>query len=232
MIRQDYILRMIEEFLQVLSRLNSLKRGQLWGEAGALVDAEFQRLIHASPQAAAQMTETELLAKLIEGEPTQVVHHKALLLTTLLKEAGDLDAAQNRTAESQACYVKGLNVLLEMLARAEASDFPDFVPKVEAFVMVLRDVALPLNTQARLMQHYERLGEFGTAEDALFGMLEAEPGEPKLLDFGIAFYRRLGSQSDAALRAGNLPRAELQAGLAELEKRKATLGQSQPPNSR
>ena len=220
MIRQDYLLRMIEEFMQVLSRINSLKRGQLWREADELIDGEFKRLLRAGAQAAAQMSETELLAKLIQGEPTQVVHHKALLLTTLLKEAGDLALAQRQPTESRACYLKGLSLLLETLAGAEASAFPDFVPKVEVFVQALQDAPLPLNTQARLMQHYERLGEFGKAEDMLFAMLEAEPREPKLLDFGFSFYQRLASQSDAALTGGNLPRAELQAGLAELERRR------------
>jgi hypothetical protein len=95
---------------------------------------------------------------------------------------------------------------------------------VESFVQVLQDTPLPLNTQARLMQHFERLGEFSKAEDALFAMLEAEPREPKLLEFGIGFYARLGAQSDAALSAGNLPRAELQAGLAELERRRRPQG--------
>jgi hypothetical protein len=117
-----------------------------------------------------------------------------------------------------------LNLLLETLARAEVSDFPDFVPKVEAFVEALRDAPLPLSTQVRLMQHYERLGEFGKAEDALFAMLEAEPHEPKLVEFGISFYRRLGSHSDATLSAGHLPRAELQAGLAELARRRRSQG--------
>src|SRR5512135_3611 len=185
MIRRDYILRMIEEFMQVLARLNSLKRGQLWREADEVIDTEFKRLIGGGTQAIAQLSETELLAKLIQGEPTQAIHHKALLLTTLLKEAGDLALAQNRQAESRTCYLKGLNLLLETLARAEAPEVPDFVPKVEIFLNALQDSPLPLDTQARLMQHYERLGEFGKAEDALFAMLEAEPKEPRLLEFGI-----------------------------------------------
>ena len=221
MIRQDYILRMIEEFMQVLSRIASLKRGQLWREADGVLDKEFQRLVSAGAEAVSQMSETELLAKLIQGGPTQVVHHKALLLTSLLKEAGDLALAQNRLAESRTCYLKGLNLLLATLAREEALDLPDFVPKVEVLMNALQDSPLPLDTQARLMQHYERLGEFGKAEDALFAMLEAEPNEPRLLEFGITFYRRLKSQSDASLGAGNLPRAELNAGLAELERRRA-----------
>jgi hypothetical protein len=223
MIRQDYILRMIEEFMQVLSRISSLKRSQRWREADELIDGEIKRLLSAGAQAVAQMSETELLAKLIQGEPTQVVRQKALVLTTLLKEAGDLAVAQDRAAESRACYLKGLNLLLETLARADTAAFPDFVPKVEAFVHALQDAPLPLNTQARLMQHFERLGEFGKAEDALFAILETEPREPKLLDFGIGFYQRLGAHSDSNLSAGNLPRVELQAGLAELERRKADL---------
>jgi hypothetical protein len=43
MIQRDYILRMIEEFMQFLSRLQSLRRGQLWEEAAAALDDEFRR---------------------------------------------------------------------------------------------------------------------------------------------------------------------------------------------
>ena len=59
------------------------------------------------------------------------------------------------------------------------------------------------------MQHYERSQEFAKAEDALFAMLEAEPGNAGLVEFGVAFYERLRGQSDAALEAGKLPRSEL-----------------------
>jgi hypothetical protein len=75
---------------------------------------------------------------------------------------------------------------------------------------------LPLETQARLMQHYEVTGQFAKAEDCLFAMLEAEPGNAALVQFGIAFCERLRGQSDASLASGNLPRPELEASLAEL----------------
>jgi hypothetical protein len=66
------------------------------------------------------------------------------------------------------------------------------------------------------MQHFEQLGEFAKAEDVLFATLDAQPAQPGLREFGMAFYQRLMSKSDAALSAGNLPRPELEAGLAEL----------------
>jgi hypothetical protein len=33
MIRRDYILRMLAEFFEALSRIRSLQKGQKWGEA-------------------------------------------------------------------------------------------------------------------------------------------------------------------------------------------------------
>jgi hypothetical protein len=223
MIRSDYILRMIEEFIQALARINALKRGQLWQEADGAIDAEFKRLVGAGAQVVSQMSETELLAKIIQGEPTQVIHYKARLLATLLSQAGEAATAQNRLEEGRACYLKGLNLLLETMASSETSDSPDFVPTVAAFVIALQDAALPLSTQARLIQHYERVGSFGKAEDALFAMLEVGPNEPKFLDFGIAFYQRLACQSNSNLSAGNLSRAEVHAGLADLERRRRAL---------
>ena len=70
-----------------------------------------------------------------------------------------------------------------------------------------------------LMQHHERTGEFAKAENALFAMLDAEPGNEAIVEFGVAFYKRMLAQSDAALMEGKLPRAEVEEGLKELVQR-------------
>ncbi len=216
MIRRDYLLRMIAEFLELLSRLQSLKRGQKWGEATSLIDTEFQRLIGAGADAVQGLSETELLAKVIQGEATQVVRDKTLMLTALLKEAGDTAAAQGREEQSRAFFIKGLHLLLDVISQGEISDWPDFVPKVEAFIGAIDEGNLPVSTLARLMQHYERAGSFAKAEDALFNIVQAEPRFPGLLEFGTSFYERIGRQRDRVLEEGNLPRSELEAGLREL----------------
>src|ERR1051326_2187608 len=223
MVRRDYILRMIEEFFQALSRIKSLKKSEHLQEADVAVGQEFQRLIGMDAQAVARISETELLALIVRGEPTLAVREKTLMVATLLKEAGDVWTEQGRQDEGRICHLKGLHLLLDTLARGEVFECPQFVPKVEEFMIALQDSALPLETQARLMQHYERLGEFAKAEDALFAMLDAEPEHAPLLELGISFYRRLEGQSDAHLADGNLPRAEVEAGLADLNARKGAL---------
>jgi hypothetical protein len=223
MIRRDYILRMIEEFFQALSRIKSLKDAQQWREANAGIDGEFQRLMGMDAQAVAELSETELLAHIVRGEPTLAVREKTLIMASLLKEAGDVLTEQGRQNEGRTSYLRGLHLVLDTLGRGEVFECPQFVPKVEEFMMALGDSMLPLETQARLMQHYERTGEFAKAEDALFAMLDAEPENAPLLELGISFYRRLESQSDARLNDGNLPRAEVEAGLADLNARKSAV---------
>lgn len=220
MIRRDYILRMIEEFMEFLERLEALKGDRQWRDADAAVDEEFRRLMGTDGRGVLQLSEAELIAKVVEGESTQLVRHKTLLVTTLLKEAGDVAVAQDRENEGREFYIRGLHTLLEVFTRDDVDEYPEFVPKVEVFISALEDSPMPPATRALLMQHYERTGQFGKAEDALYGLLDALPGNADALDFGIAFYRRLEGQADAALAAGNLPRAELEAGLGELQKRR------------
>jgi hypothetical protein len=106
---------------------------------------------------------------------------------------------------------------LYALGQGEASDWPNFVPRVDLFLSLLQDAPLPLATQAGLMQYFERSGQFARAEDMLFNMLESEPGHPGLLDFGVAFYERMRGQSDLSLAEGGLPRTEIEPGLAKFK---------------
>lgn len=227
MLRRDYILRMIEEFIQAVRRIRSLKNAHQWAEADAAIDDEFRRFLGEGAEKVAQLSETELLAKLVQGEPTQSVKDKTLLLVALLQEAGDLAAIQERAFASRTYYLKGLHLLLDVMASGEVYEWPEFVPKVENLLAGLEGAVLPTRTQAMLMHHYERTGQFAKAEDALFSILDGEPAHEQLLQFGLAFYERLQGQSDAALLAGNLPRPEVEAGLAEIKTRLA--GQADLP---
>lgn len=217
MIRRDYILRMIEEFIQALSRLRSLKQGQRWNEAADELDSEFQKLLGEGTESIARLSETELLARLMQDGPTHTLRDKTFMLATLLAEAGDVAGAKDQSATSRECHVKALHLLLDALGRDDVFERPAFVPKIESLRGRLRNEPLPLRTLAMLMQHYERTGEFAKAEDELFAMLDAEPDNDTLKGFGITFYQRLLAQSDATLAAANLPRAEVEDGLKEFK---------------
>jgi tetratricopeptide (TPR) repeat protein len=209
---------MIQEFAEALARIRALKNGEQIGEASLLTETEFKRITGLDSESLLKLSETELLARLIQSEPLHAVREKMFFLTTLLKETGDIAAAEGRVDESRACYLKGLHLLLDSLARGDGFEQPEFVPKVELFVGALDE--LPAHTNVLLMEHYERIGQFGKAEDCLFAILEADPKNQAVLEFGISFHERLLGHSDVRLADGNLPRAEVEASLAELRARK------------
>ena len=214
MLRRDYILRMVEEFIKALSRIRGLKDDERWQEAYVLTEEEFKRTTGLDSESLLRLSETELLARLIQSEPINSTREKMLFLTTLLRESGDILTAQECIEDGRACYLKGLHLLLDSLMRGEVGELPEFVPKVDEFVAALGE--LPLQTSALLMEHYERSGQFGKAEDALYGILDAEPENSTVVEFGISFYERMLRQNDVRLVDGNLPRAEVETGLKEL----------------
>jgi hypothetical protein len=220
MIRRDYILRMIEECIRALAGIAAFKQEQRWDKASEALNGELQRLVGSDAQAIASLSETDLLARLMREGPTHTLREKTLILTTLLKEAGDLAAAKDQNHGGREYYFKALHLLLDILNLEPAFECPEFVPKVEMLVAALQSEPMSVQTQARLMQHYERTGAFARAEDALFAMLDSEPDNPAIVEFGIAFYQRLLTQSDAVLIEGELPRVELDEGLKELQARR------------
>lgn len=217
MVRRDYILRMIEQLAQVLDRTRQQIAARHFGDARAELDKVFTELTGADADSVAKLSETELLAKLTLDAPTTVVREKTLIVVALLQEAGQLQIAEGHEAEGQACWLKALNLLLAIKFQDVEFEFPEFVPKIDFLRDELRDAALPLQTLAALWRHYEHIGAYGRAEDSLSSLLEAEPLNIILQAEAKAFYERLLRQSDYSLESGNLPRAEVQAGLAELQ---------------
>lgn len=219
MLRRDYILVAIEEFAEVLARILGFTKEQQWQAAAATAGQECERLVGVDLEKAVQMTDAELFARLIEGEATHMADTKVFMLATLFKTTGDARAGERRVEESRQYYLKAMDLLLDALDRTALDQRPDFAPTIETLFVGLGDAPLPAKTHALLMRHYERMGEFGKAEDALFAIAELEPPGEELLKFGTDFYDRLSKHSDAALADGNLTRAEAEAGLAEFRAR-------------
>ncbi len=216
MIRRDYLLRMVQEFAEALARIKRRAAAGQYVEAGEDLDKAFLDFIGAGADTVSQLSEMELMAQLTLNEPTHVVRQKSLMLIALLQEAGQLHIAEKRDAEGHACWLKAIDLSLMIQLQDTDFEFPEFVPKIEMLHEELREVSLPLRTQAALWRHYERIGSYGKAEDVMFTLLEAEPDNDALISEARVFYERLLRQSDAALEAGNLPRKEVVSGLAEL----------------
>jgi hypothetical protein len=183
------------------------------------VDAECEKLAAAGALNLVRLSETELLARLAQDQPTSVVRQRLFLMIALLQEAGEIADGEGRQEEARESRLKALHLLLEVSAGHGAVEHPAFVPGVDALVHSLADEPWPARTQVLLMRHYESSGQFGKAEDALFYILDTTSNDPGSLAFGAAFYERILRRTDASLADGNLPRPEAEDGFRELKRR-------------
>ena len=220
---------MIEECIQALTQIRALRKDQRWEEARMAVDAQCEKLAAAGARNLAQLSETELLARLALDQPTQTVRARLFLLISLLQEAAEIATAEGRLDDAREIGLKALHLLLDVSAQDDAGAWPAFVPRAEALVQSLAGAPLPVRTQVLLMRHYESTGQLAKAEDTLFSILDATKDDPASLEFGAAFYERILRQNDAMLLTGNLPRVEAEEGRRELQRRSTALTSPCPP---
>jgi hypothetical protein len=164
------------------------------------------------------LTDTELFAALLHAGELHAQTEKSFMLARVLIEAAEVAEAENHDHTSGVLRLKALHLLLHTALRGDVYEWPEFAPNIDLLLQRLPRPELPVHTQALLMQHFERTGQFAKAEDALHAMLEHFSDNPPLRQMAISFYQRLLAQTDAALEAGNLPREEVQAALAELHR--------------
>jgi hypothetical protein len=219
MIYEDYILRMIRQFAQMLARTLRRIAAKQYSEALAEMDEAARQLLGVDLDTVMRLPHGQLTTLLALGREAAVSDRFAVL-ATLLQQAGVVHAAEDRFAQSREAFLKALHLVLAAWASRQGSALPDFTPAVGDLVAALKQNGLPLETNAALLGYYEQIGEFAKAEDALFEMLDGEPANADIIELGRGFYERLEQQSDTALAAGNLPRDEVAAGLAELQTRR------------
>lgn len=220
MIREDYILRLIRKYAQMVARIAGQNSAQDYRTALQTIDQASMQLLSLNIGAVIRLSPGQLLAILLDGHDPAECRARCTLLVTLLQQAGIAHAAENRPAESRVAYLQALHILLEVLPRREGDVLPEFTPALEDLVSVARDKGLPAETHTALLLYYEQTGQYAKAEDSLYAMLDDEPENPGIVDMGINLYERLQQQDDAVLFAGNLPREEVDEGLAEMRKLK------------
>jgi hypothetical protein len=112
MFREDYVLRMIQQAVAVITAILGLTRLERYPEALVEVDRALQRFVGLNLSLVTALSASELVAMLRWGERLDV--GKVVVLAELLQAEGDIYAAQGQTGEAQARHVKSLELLLEV----------------------------------------------------------------------------------------------------------------------
>ncbi len=215
MYRRDYFMRLIEEATAVLSRVLKLNQTRDYTEAIAVTNGSLRRLTGLSSEALLRLDTQDLVAQLSMRDELGWIE-TGLTIVTVLDQEGNSYALQDNEEAAYRRHLKALELLLAVQIRHPQLDLPDIVPGVDTLLPKVADIVWPEDTCADFVRYYEQQGEFAQAEDMIFSWREMHPTSPAPIEAGIAFYERLIEKSDAELTAGNLPRDEVEASLAEL----------------
>jgi hypothetical protein len=213
MIQNDYIMKMIAQLHKVLLVVLKLKQSGRDDDALREIDRALQRIVGLNSQLVNSLTNESLAATLRGG--TELDVGKALVVADMLSEEASIYRARGAGDEADARYFKALFLHAEALNEDVKVDLSEFVPKMSAVEAELGEYALPISLREKILMVYERHGDFATAEDILFDMLEDDAGE-EAYEIGRAFYERLLARTDEELATGNLPREEVLDGLDRL----------------
>jgi len=216
MFRRDYIMSQIEFMVEALQQVSGLAWEKRYQAAMSLVDESLDKLFGLNGTAITNLFGQEPLSQLTFGEETDLSQAKLIAAAALLKEAGIIQAEQGAENESFQSLVSALELLLTALLNHNNSPLPEYAPDVEEMTDALADWHLPTHLNRLLLRYYHKLGQLDKAENLLFEMIEQEPEDKETLELDITFYQLILAESDSYLEAGNLPREEAEAGLAEL----------------
>ncbi len=215
MLKQDYILRMIEQLAQALRRVMA----RVKTENPAVVHHELEEALKDLTGLSFDVLDSlplpailTILNSYADPDPARILAiAECSFVRARLADADDkADTAFRARVTALTLYLEAFSLFRhEALAEAES--------RAEELIAELKTIDLPGETVLRLFRYRAATGRFGDAENALFELIERDLAGNDVIDEGKAFYRRLLTLPAADLEKGNLPHDEVIDGLAELE---------------
>ncbi len=220
MVERDYILRLIKQMTEALAIVFKLERGGDYLEALRVIDSTYQQLLGLDAATVANLPSDALLTLIRNSgagyQGAQAVAERLTVLANLLQAEGDIYQGLNKPNDSALRRLKALDIQLAILT-TEDQNSSRAADAVRTLLTHLEEYELTVRTKLLLWRHFEQMGDFARAEDWMYEVIEDDSAPADVVDRGIAFYHRLLDQTDFDLVHGNLPRAEVEAGLAQLE---------------
>lgn len=151
--RRDYIVRVIEELGRVIARL-SARRKQENPEETALetIVMGFQRLLVLDADQIFLLTPDQHFTMLVRDEPPDVARDKVLTYAALSTEAGHVYARKGNAAIARATWLNALRFVLKAQTRWSMEGAPDYAPRVDDLLALVKDAPLDAETAALLSQ--------------------------------------------------------------------------------
>jgi hypothetical protein len=202
MIKNDYILRLLEQFGRVLARLIGLTDAQQFREALSMLRDETGRLIGIDGTML-ELLDAAALKRALPGPEKRVFAARAL------QEMSRIQQLDGEPFRSSANALKSLDLYASVLKSDRDALDGEVLEWARATAETINDQDATSDERLDLVTNFEIVGMFNRAEDLLFSLLEEGFESDQVVEAGTAFYDRIAKLSDEELANGGLPRNEI-----------------------
>jgi Family of unknown function (DUF6483) len=213
MLERDIIMRMIQTLTEAIGRIVFQKAAMDFPEALEEIQTSGEKIIGMKWELLKKLSDAQVIELLSTDQDLGTP--KLYAAGMLMKEEADLDRLAGKPEEEARKDMIALSFLLETYVAAGGAMTPDHVNAIDALLVSLGQFDTPDYIEEKLLHYYELTGQFDKAENVLFELVALDPS---YADDGIEFYRRILKKSDEELKKGNLPRNEIEDGIASLHR--------------
>ncbi len=214
MIREDYFMRMVEVLTRAIARIIALKDAGSIDGALEEMRTTARTLLGIELGVIDSLGGDDTMALLSPGGHFDAA--KCYAIGMLLDEEAGLLEKRDGEAATVRRSMKALRLLTEGLLDAGKPLTPGHLDAIDRLLRRVEAYELPAGLPEKALRCFELGGRFDRAEDLLYDVIDADE---RGIEAGIGFYERLLKKTDPELERGNLPRSEIEEGLAVLRKR-------------
>jgi hypothetical protein len=209
--QQDFIKRLIRQFTQAVLQIAGLTQAGRLTEAATLLEATYEDLFGLSPTVVFHTPTQELIQLIARGDDDDP--QRIFVLAELLRSEARLSQGRFHDFDAHQQRLKSLSLHLEAARRR-----PDFqsASALEAILDLQSDIqegGMPPEVQADLFFFFEDMGYYRAALDAITTYLKLADHPDDIRPYLVAFCQRMLDLPEAALVAGGLSHAEVEATL-------------------
>lgn len=165
MLTEDYIMRMINQMIAVLTKLIGLKNAGQYQEAQQMIDQSLEQLLGLKPNLLRNMEDESILNLLTsQGE---LGTERLYILAQLYQHEGDILSAQKRDREAVLDYQRALNFYLQVAAKQADHESTQLNQKISDLFNELKNVNLPIEILYQLFDYFERNGDSVSVDDVI-----------------------------------------------------------------
>jgi tetratricopeptide (TPR) repeat protein len=215
MLTEDYIMRMINQMVAVLTKLIGLKESGQYQSAQQVIDQSLEQLLGLKPELLKQMDDSSILNLLTsQGE---LGTERLYILAELYRHEGDILKAQNRIPEALSDYQRAMYFYLQVSFTQEDQVSSRLQNKIADLFIELEKVNLPFETLYQLFDYFERNGDFASVGDVISKLIHSPEVDSQVIAEVITYYEQLLRMSEPDLQSRDISKSQIEQNLERLK---------------